>query len=44
MLQTNNVDPKEGCNSTPIIEMLLRNWFVLENRWQEKEFIVPTPI
>jgi hypothetical protein len=43
MLQSNNVDPnKEGCNSSLVIDVLLKNWFSLDNRRRKQELITPT--
>jgi hypothetical protein len=37
------VDPnKEGCNSSLVIDVLLKNWFSLDNRRRKQELITPT--
>jgi hypothetical protein len=43
MLLSNNVDlDKEGCNSSLVIDVLLRNWFSLDNRRRNFFLIIPT--
>jgi hypothetical protein len=37
------VDPnKEGCNSSLVIDVLLKNWFSLDNRRRKQKLITPT--